>query len=308
MAFTPEGDALVCTYCGRRQSVIAALDAGAMVEEQNFTIALATAKGHSTPVMTQSHRGQGCGASFVLPPQTLSTACPYCASAYVVERTETRELIPPEGILPFAVTQDQAQRAVLDWYRAQGFQVRAVKALPSGAYLPVWTFDVGGEITWSCLVEQNDTWEPCRGSQVVYENDMLVAASHTLSAELTEEIDELPRDKIAPYDAGYLADWPAETYQISVSDASLVARSHILAKMQPQVEAGITQSFKDLQLSAVRMVIESYKLVLVPMWIARYRYEKIWHNVVVNGQTAAVRGEKPRKGVRKWLSGLLGDE
>jgi hypothetical protein len=279
-----------------------------MVEEQNFTVALATAKGHSTPVATQLLKCQGCAASFVLSPQTLSTACPYCASAYVVEQTETRELIPPEGILPFAVTQDQAQRAVLDWYRAQGFQVRAVNALPSGAYVPVWTFDVGGEIIWNCLVEENEAWEPRKGNQVIYENDLLVAGSHTLSAELTGEIDKFPTDKIVPYDARYLVDWPAETYQISVTDASLAARSRILAKTQPQVEAGITQSFKNLQLSGVWIVIESYKLVLLPMWIARYRYEKNWYNVVVNGQTAAVRGEKPRKGVRKWLSGLLNEE
>jgi DNA-directed RNA polymerase subunit RPC12/RpoP len=279
-----------------------------MVPEQDFTLALATAKGHSTPIATQALKCQGCGASFVLLPQTISTACPYCASPYVVERTESRTLIPPEGIIPFAVTQDQAQHAVLDWYRSQGFTVRAVNALPAGVYLPVWTFDVGGEITWNCLVEQNDVWAARNGSKLVYENDLPVVASHTLSVTLTEELNAFPRDRLVPYDARYLADWPAETYQIAVSDASLVARSRILAKMRPQIEAGITESFRGLQLSATRMVIETFKLVLVSMWIARFRYEKIWYNVVVNGQTAAVRGEKPRQGVTGWLSGLLGDQ
>ena len=308
MAFTPDGNALLCKYCGRKQSVIAAMDEGAALAEQDFTVALATAKGHSTPVATQSLKCQGCGASFVLPAQTLSTVCPYCASAYVVEQTESLLLIPPEGILPFSVTQDQAQRAVLDWYRSQGFQVRAIKALPSGVYLPVWTFDAGGQITWQCLVEENDIWIPLTGSEVVYENDLPIAASHTLVAELTEEINGFSLKKTLPYDAQYLADWPAETYQITVTYASLAARSRILAKALPHIQAGITQSFKNLQLSAMRMVIESYKLVLVPMWIARYHYEKVWYNVVVNGQTGAVRGEKPRKGVQKWLTGLLGEE
>jgi len=308
MEFSPDGNALACAYCGRKQAIVAALDEGAMAPEQDFAVALATAKGHSTPVATQSLKCRGCGASFVLPPQTLSTACPYCASPYVVEQTETRTLIPPEGILPFVVTQDQAQHAVLDWYRSQGFTVRAVKALPSGVYLPVWTFDVGGEITWNCQVEQNDAWAARNGSAVVYENDLPVAASHTLNAALTEEINAFPRDRLVPYDARYLADWPAETYQITVSDASLVARSRILARMRPQIEAGITESFRDLHLSALRMVFETYKLILVSMWIARYRYEKIWYNVVVDGQTAAVRGDKPRTGVTGWLSGLLGGQ
>ena len=308
MAFAADGNMLVCTYCGKRQSVLSAMDDGALVEEQNFTVALATAKGHSTPVATQSLKCQGCGAVFVLPPQTISAACPYCASAYVVEQKETRALIPPEGILPFTVTQEGAQRAVLDWYSSQGFKVLSVKALPSGVYLPVWTFDVGGEITWHCLVEQNETWQPRDGSQLVYENDMLILASHTLSADLTAEIDTFPRDKIVAYDARYLAGWPAETYQISVSDASIAARSRVLAKTRPQVEASITESFKNLRLNTLKMVIESYKLILVPMWIARYRYEKVWYNVAVNGQTGTVRGENPRKGGRGLLSSLMGSQ
>ncbi len=307
MAFTPDGNSLTCTYCGREQPLVDVTDGGGMIEEQDFTLALATAKGHSAPVATQSLRCQGCGASFMLPPQTLSQNCPYCASAYVVEQMETRELMPPEGVVPFAVTQAQAQQAVLDWYRTQGFRVLSNSAFPSGVYLPVWTFDVGGEITWNCLVEANEVWLPRSGSKLVYENDMLVAASHTLSAALTEEINAFPLDRLAPYDPGYVADWPAETYQISVGDASLVARWRILDKMRPQVEASITESYNNLRLSALRLAIESYKLILVPLWIAHYRYEKTWHTVVVNGQRGTVRGEKPRKGVSGWLSNLLGE-
>jgi len=167
--------------------------------------------------------------------------------------------------------------------------------------------DVGGVITWNCLVEENEQWQPRSGSELVCENDLPVAASHTLSAALTDEIGNFASKSIVPYDARYLADLPAETYQISVSDASLVARTRILAKIKPHVEAGLTESFKDLQLNAMQMVFETFKLVLVPMWIARYRYEKIWYKVGVNGQSATVRGEKPRKGVGGWLSSLLGN-
>ena len=142
----------------------------------------------------------------------------------------------------------------------------------------------------------------------MYENDLPVAASHTLIAELTEEINGFSSKNVEPYDAQYLADWPAETYQITVTDASLAARSRILAKALPHIHIDTTQASKNLQVNAMNMVIESYKLVLVPMWIARYHYEKVWYNVVVNGQTGAVRGEKPRKGVQKWLSGLLSEE
>ncbi|MDE3090761.1 MAG: hypothetical protein KGJ80_15405, partial [Chloroflexota bacterium] len=142
MAFEPDGKTLTCAYCGNRQSVIGAMDAGALLEEHDFAVALATAQGHSTPVATQSLKCHGCGASVILSAPTISTVCPYCATPYVIEQAETRALISPEGIVPSSVTQDQAQQAVLDWYRSQGFKVLSANALPAGVYLPAWTFDV----------------------------------------------------------------------------------------------------------------------------------------------------------------------
>ncbi len=305
MSFTPDGNALACAYCGKRQSLIAAMESGAMVEEQNFTVALATAKGHSRPASSQSIQCQGCGATLVLSPQAIAKTCPFCATPYVIEQVETRELIQPEGIIPFAITREQANHAALEWYRAEGFKILSVNALPSGVYLPAWTFDVGGTLEWNCLIEVNDTWIPQTGSHLVYENDLLVAASHSLGAALLEEVVTFPPDRIIPYDARYLADWHAETYQVEVGDASLVARARILEKSRPKIAAGITDNFRDLQVSTTRLVIESYKLILLPLWIARYRFEKKWFSVVVNGQTGAVRGEKPLRGIGGWIADLL---
>jgi hypothetical protein len=307
MAFTPDGTALACTYCGRRQSLLDTTNEGAMLEEQNILSALWTKKGHTSPVATQALKCQGCGASFVLPPHVISENCPYCASAYVTEQTETHDLIPPEGVVPFAISRDQAQNSVFDWYRKQGYKVLSSKALPSGVYLPVWTFDVSGEISWNCLVEtREDDWIPKTGAHAVYENDLTVAASHTLGASVSEEINQFPLEHLVHYDAGFIADWPAETYQIPVSDASLVARWRTLDKTRRPIETSILGHYKDLSLNTMHLVVESYKLILVPLWISRYHVENTWHTVIVNGQTGNVRGEKPASGMRKLFSSLFG--
>ncbi|MBI3912793.1 MAG: hypothetical protein HY327_01160 [Chloroflexi bacterium] len=303
LAFTPDQNALVCAYCGRKQSLIAALDDAALLE-QSFLVALATAKGHSQPIATQAIQCQGCGAAFVLPPQKISESCPFCATPYVVEQAETRDLIAPAGIVPFVVAREDAQRAVMEWYRANGFKVLSSNALPAAAYLPAWTFDVGGVIGSSYLIEVNDAWLSQSGSHLVYENDMLVAASHTLGVALTEELNAFPLARLAPYDAGYLADIPAETYKIAVSDASLVARARVLEHARPKIAAAITENYRDLQLNALPMVIESYKLILLPFWIARYRLDGKWHNVVVNGESGSVRGEKHSRGLRGLFQNL----
>jgi len=303
MTFTPEGTALVCAYCSQRQS-LGDLDDDVLLTEQNLIAALATAKGHTKPTATRAIQCQGCGASFALAPQTLATHCAYCGSPYVVERIETRELIEPSGVVPFALEHDDALRALLDWFRAENLSLRGDPVPPRGVYLPAWTFDLAGEITWACLQEENDVWLPASGTRVVYENDLLVAASHTLSAPLIAEIDAFPLDALAPYDARYLVNWAAETYTLAVSDASLVARRRVLQREKRAIRNSMYRSYKDLRVSTTRLVVESYKLILLPLWIAHYRMEGKQYTIVINGRTGSVRAEKPAQGLGQFLNWL----
>jgi hypothetical protein len=64
---------------------------------------------------------------------------------------------------------------------------------------------------------------------------------------------------------------------------------------------------KELALSSAGVVIESFKLILLPIWVGSYRYQDEKYQVVVNGQKGTVRGEKPRGGLRRLLDGILGD-
>jgi hypothetical protein len=55
-------------------------------------------------------------------------------------------------------------------------------------------------------------------------------------------------------------------------------------------------------------VIESFKLILIPLWIAHYSDKDTQYTVVVNGQTGVVHGQKPARGLRKLWAWLMGDE
>lgn len=305
MSFSPDHTSLTCDYCGRRQSLASAISNGAMLEERDFSVALATTKGHSRPVATQSIKCTGCGASFVLSPEIISKCCPYCGSAYVVEQVETRELIAPQAIAPFVISRDRAQRAVLEWYRSKGFKVLSADALPSGVYLPAWTFDIGGVIEWHCEIKIGDTWLPQTGSYLVGENDIIIVASHTLSAQLTREMETTLANRLVSFDPGYLADWVTETYQVNLGDASLVARARAIRRAQPNIEASISNNHRNLHLSTLKLVIESYKLILLPLWIARYHLQEKWYSIAIDGQSGEIRAEKPNQGILDWFENLM---
>jgi hypothetical protein len=45
--------------------------------------------------------------------------------------------------------------------------------------------------------------------------------------------------------------------------------------------------------------------VLLPVWVASYRYSGKEYPVVVNGQTGTVHSQRPQSGLKKLLGGIL---
>jgi hypothetical protein len=312
MVFQPDGETLTCDYCSQRQPSPQAFREDKTVEEEDFVVALATARGHTRPVATRSLTCQGCGTSFILGASMLSSSCPYCASAYVVDEAKVLELIPPAGIIPFSLTREAAQRAALQWFDAEGVETYTLLGPPTGVYFPVWTFDIGGDIVWRGPEREADAWAEQSGSNKVHEDDLPVPARRNLPTPLAEAVGDFSLRQAVPYEPAYLADWPAETYSISVSDASLVARRQVLEKARQKVARGGLGSARELKLSSTGLIFESYKLVLVPLWILTYHDgpagKDKQYTVVVNGQTGQVRGDKPARGLRKAWAWLMGDE
>jgi hypothetical protein len=303
------------------------MNEGAVVQEHDFVVAMATAKGHSSPVGMCPFACKGCGASFLLGSSVLSLTCSYCGSAHVVELSEARQLISPEGLIPFNVSEQEARRAFHRWLNSKKLRGKTQVTRVRGLYLPAWTYDLSGEIRWQCYVEREESTINVNGlyvsfgssksrrkvreegSHLVVENDIMIPASHKLPADLIiKEAERFELNDVVPYDEGYLADWPAEVYEISVSDASLVARRVALEKARRFVKTRVSaklENHRDLQLNTGGVIIESFKLILLPIWVARYRHEGKVYHAIVNGQTGDVRAQEPRNWFQKLFGGLF---
>lgn len=332
MHFEPGGAMLLCAYCGHRQTTFSALKEGLVVAEHDFTVALATAKGHEIPAGLHTFQCRGCQARLLLSGE-LTKKCPYCGSPHVGE-VETQAMVIPEGIIPFAVTEDAARRAFRRWLdkhvagpRAGSTGVRTTRV--RGLYLPTWTFDLSGEVHWRAVEDADNRGFNIafgsrggkvegfgstrkivhEGSYLLLEDDLLVPATHKIPNDLGAIFDTFRTAEAVPYDADYLADWPAELYAISVADASLSARQQTLkrgrksARIQAETRASHLQDF---QLTPGTLSVLSYKLLLLPFWLANYSYEDKTYAVAINGQTNDVSGQKPPGALKKFFSSLFG--
>jgi len=314
MNYTPDGESLICEFCGFTQTLNEASDPhpdaqfGQGAFEQDFTAALATAKGHLQPVNTRTFQCANCAVDFVLTPETLSVTCPYCHGVYVTETAESHEIMPPHALLPFAFDEDKARITLRSWFKQHRIERPRVSPIV-GIYLPIWTFDVGGELKWSGFVKKGDDWVPANGNRLIFFDDVMVPGSKKLAKNLVKGLNSFDFKALTAYDARYLADWPAERYQLPLADASLQGRRRVLKRLRknPDSVTGSTGYVKDLRLHSNGLVIESFKLLLLPMWIAHYKLDDKVYDVTINGQTAVIHGQRPQGVVGKLFGWLRGE-
>ncbi|MGE5375315.1 MAG: hypothetical protein ACM3XO_09680 [Bacteroidota bacterium] len=317
MSFAPDGASLVCEYCTRNQKFIAQ---PGTAEEKDFLIAMATARGHGRPLEQQVFHCEGCGCEFILPPEQISYTCVYCGSPQVVHWDPDEQILAPDGIIPHAFDQQHALNILKGWLLENEVKPEAQFDPPRGVYLPLWTFDLGGEIGYTGEVyEEEEIFgkrsrlrEPKRvsDSYPVQVNDLPIPASRKLSAVFLKLIPTFELRGIRPYDPRYLASWPAEVYDIPMAEASLDARAQGLSRYKRELPARL-DPIKLISTSSAKMTVDSFRFNLLPVWITEVFFHAKLHLVLINGQNGAIEsdlnGRKlDAKDWKEWLGELLG--
>jgi hypothetical protein len=305
MVFTPDGQSLTCEYCASRENLTAEKAAGKSVQESSFIAALATAKGHAHPIAMQFLNCKGCGAGFILPPQRITVTCPHCESTHTVENLETREIAQPDGIIPYQITEKLARQALIEWFDQQSFQTRPRVARGRSLYLPGWTFDVGGQIGWKYTIESDNNTEVRTGENIIHIDDIIVLATDKVPASLIDFTAQYDLSALENFDPRFLANWIAETYQISMADASLDARKIALDQQRKRLKHQVPNQAANLSVDSSKMLVESYRLILLPVWLSFFILEDQKYHLLINGQTGQVHAELPQKGFKGWLKDLF---
>ena len=323
MAFAPDGSSLVCDYCTRHQAVGFSRTPA---DEKDFVTAMATARGHGKPLNEQVFHCEGCGSEFLLSPAQISATCIYCDSPHVVNWEDTKNLLAPDGVLPHKFNEEQVVQLLVNW--VEGNKIKPEKRVerPRGLYLPLWTFDIGGEIDYMAETVENDDddnviklFGSSRGGQVrkrvtnstpVLVDDLPIPASRKLSAVFLRLIPTFDLRSVKPYDPRFLADWPAEVYDIPMAEASLDARGQAYAKLKKDLPYKVSPSMRIVSSSSAKMAIESFKLVLLPVWMIELTFSRREHLVLINGQSGVIASDLPDKKAKKsglmdWLGDLL---
>src|SRR5690606_25917003 len=117
----------------------------------------------ATGVFPQKHfRCSNCGAEMTADAQQRSYTCPFCASNYVVEFSpEVTGRQPPEFVIGFAVTREEALQKFRQWLRRNGWfqpsdlHTARIHEDLKGIYLPFWSFSMLARTVWSARIGEH---------------------------------------------------------------------------------------------------------------------------------------------------------
>lgn len=317
LRFDPGDHRLMCDHCGNTQMIERSSPSGG-IKELDFQDAvnnlLADEEIEETRVITCT----SCGAQTEFDADTHAAECPFCATPVVTD-TGAHRHIKPRGLLPFELDEAASRTALTGWlgslwFAPNGLMDYARKGRKmNGIYVPYWTFDAHtkssytgqrGKHYYETKTVMRDgkrkqvrvrktRWSRTSGRVARFFDDVLVLASNSLPKKYTDGLEPWDLSALEPYNPEYLAGFRAEGYQVELTDGFTEARAYMDRMIRRDVKYDIggddqRVSTVDTQINAV-----TFKHILLPVWLAAYKYNGKTYRFVVNGRTGRVQGERP---------------
>src|SRR2546421_5926654 len=137
-------------------------------------------------------------------------------------------------------------------------------------------------------------------------DDELVPASRSVQSDLLRRVEPFPTKELVPYNPGFLSGWVVERYQIDLLAAAQQARANMDAELRRLCASQVPgDTHRNLQVEADYSG-QTFKHILVPVWLLSYDYGRRAFQVVINGYTGQIAGKYPKSWIKITLAVLAG--
>ncbi|MBI1357326.1 MAG: zinc ribbon domain-containing protein [Acidobacteria bacterium] len=319
--WTPSKQALVCPYCGTEAPMEIDPDSGE-IQEIDLVKTLREMpeelRGWKSEKRTVQCRN--CHAVSVFDADKVGKNCDFCGSASLVDYQEIQSPIRPQSLLPFQVDQVKVRELIRKWYASKWLapgklKSKALVDTVHGVYLPYWTFDAQVSADW--IAEsgtyyyttetyrdsngqtrtrqvQHVRWTPASGHVDHFFDDEPIPGTKGVRLDLLRAVEPFPTSDLVPYATAYLSGFVVEHYQVVLIDAARNGRAQMDAKLRQICGSQVPgDTYRNLQVQA-NYQGETFKHILVPVWLLVYDFGPKSFQVVVNGYTGQMAGEYPK--------------
>jgi uncharacterized CHY-type Zn-finger protein len=317
LRFSPISNTLLCEFCATKESIEHSKEE---IQEYSLQEALHFLETHKEKALEKTVTCNKCSATFTLTPYSVSSNCPYCNTPTI---TEFVREITPKSLLPFQISQNEAQIFFKKWIGSLWFAPSKLKKLLEGEnrlkgyYLPHWTYDaetktryrgergdiyyvqverkvmVNGREERQMVREARINWSPVAGSVERFFDDITIGASKTISHTILDNLTPWNTTRLVPFNEKYLSGFNSEEYTIGLDNGFEYAKVKMDGAIRQTIRSEIGGDQQRINSMQTQYYNTTYKSVLFPIWTAEFKWNNKTYNYAINGQSGKVIGERP---------------
>jgi hypothetical protein len=266
---------------------------------------------------------QNCGARISVSAEELSLACAFCGSNKVIQNQNPQDIFRPRFLIPFRIDSKTCKEIVQKWLGSNWMTPTVLKRLIniwnfSEIFIPYWTFDSQTSANWEAEVGHPETehyydhsdktwktrtrinWRWESGNVQLKFDDLIEAGTSRLSPKHLVSVRNYNLQGLVAYDPVFLAGIKAQTYDIPLKSAWETARQEMREKTRQacrkQASTPMIRNFRmELDFND-----ENWRLILLPLFLASYTYGERIYQVLINGQTGTISGQRPVDWMKVW--------
>ncbi len=309
LEFDPSRQKFKCLYCGQLLS-----EEELREQSEKREAAAEAVQAEEAPPQQgehlRSYQCQMCGAEIVTDETTAATRCYFCHSP-VVLHDRLDDDFRPDGVIPFQLDKETAEKQFMDYISKKRFVDRAFfngaqLEMFSGVYYPWWYTDIEGEAefsgegtrssvhsTPSHIITTTRVYSVQREGRLSFRN---IARKALMKADgkLSDGVHPYDVSGMKPYASGFLSGFLAEKRDISEA----AAKEETIREAQGYAASMMKQNHGFNSLSGAtnfRPAKVESKYVLLPAWVLTWKGDKDGapYYYMMNGQTGKICGKLP---------------
>lgn len=316
LKFKPGSNQLTCEYCGYEEFIEQTKSSFEELELEHYLKVVG--ENAYTESIDLLHC-KNCGANQHVEENYKSLNCVYCGEPLIREDIEKEGWILPGALVPFQLDGKKARSIFKKWVSSIWFAPNNLKRAAldpeglRGLYVPYWTFDSNlyaeyqgqrGDYYYETqkVRTKNGTqtrqvrktrWSRASGTVSGFVDDILINASEKKRREIPEKIAHWNLKELAVFNSKYLAGFVTEKYTISLKDGHHRSFQEAKDIAYNWIRRDIGGDTQRIGHADIKLSDETFKHILLPVYISSYRYSGKEYLFYINGQTGALSGSRP---------------
>jgi predicted RNA-binding Zn-ribbon protein involved in translation (DUF1610 family) len=277
-------------------------------EEDLFCSNCGTEAPHTSPPrgatrsFTHHFRCSSCGASMSYDARAQGLRCPFCAAVEMTAQPDAHTLAP-RRVVPFGVSASQAVESIRrwlgrGWWRPSDLSTQALLVALHAVYVPYWVFRAQTHTYFTADSSVTPPgaradWYPVFGEHRGEYDGLLVAASGALTHDELQGLAPFDLSQGVPPDHVDLDNVTVEQFSVPRRYARPLAQQGLEElERQACMARYLPGRSRNVKVNLLLQGLAS-EPILLPVWIAAYRYGGRVYRCLVNGQNGRATGAAP---------------